>query len=61
MVLDDVPAELTAGLAEQVWLTPNLTVGLVLAALCVSHGAIAMLETLNSRGIHRLLYTAISL
>ena len=52
MDIGDVPAELTAGLTEQVWLTENLTVGVVLASLCVTHGAIAMLEMLNSRGIN---------
>ena len=62
MVLGDVPAELTAGLAEQVWITPNLTVGLVLASLCVSHGAIAMLEMLSSRGVNlRAVYGGLTL
>ena len=62
MVLRDVNADLTVGLAEQVWLTPNLTVGLVLASLCVSHGAIAMLEMLNFRGINlRAVYGGLTL
>ena len=51
----------------QVWLRvgagyTNLTVGLALASLCVSHGAIAMLEMLNSRGINlRTLYGGLTL